>query len=148
VSTDARRNGSDPRVVIPLGVFGVIASQLAFQQLREELEAQVAQLPDHERSLIAKYLRSGAIVFALMESTRDILHDEFRVAGGSAVLTDGTYYWRLDAADYVERYGIGLPEEFLSHGRSLRWLVPHTDAEEVLRIDRYLSEHARRLQSP
>jgi len=114
-SVDTRQNKKEPGAVLPLGLFGVIAPQKAFDQL---------------------------------ESTRDMLDDAFRVAGGSAVLTDGTYYWRLDAAEYVERYGVGLPGDFLSHGRRLHWLIPRTDPEEVLRVDRFLSEHGRRLRSP
>lgn len=133
-------------MVVPLGLFGVVASQQAFRRLRDEIERLAGELPEQERPLIANYLRSGAIVFALMESSHDILKDAFRVAGGSAVLTDGTYYWRLDAADYVERYGIGLPEEFLSYGRRLQWLAPRTDPEEIAGVDRYLFEHARRLR--
>ena len=147
-SVDTRQNKKEPGAVLPLGLFGVIAPQKAFDQLRDDMRALVHQLPQEERASIASYLRSGAMVFAIMESTRDMLDDAFRVAGGSAVLTDGTYYWRLDAAEYVERYGVGLPGDFLSHGRRLHWLIPRTDPEEVLRVDRFLSEHGRRLRSP
>ena len=47
-----------------------------------------------------------------MEQTDDVIDGRFTVAGGSAILTDGAYFWRLDTADYVEAYGVRLPEEF------------------------------------
>jgi hypothetical protein len=33
-------------------------------------------------------------------------------------MSDGTFYWRLDAADYVETYGTALPAAFMSHARA------------------------------
>jgi hypothetical protein len=55
-------------------------------------------------------------------------------------MSDGRYYWRLDTADYVEHYGVGLLPEFLravdaSGGRP----VPITP-EDVRRIDLQLTE--------
>lgn len=131
----------------PLGVFGVIASQLDFEQMRSELLSRADVLPADQRVSIARYLRSGTIVFALMEHTRDVIAGAFQVAGGSAVLTDGAYYWRLDAAEYIEHYGIGLPDDFLHHGCSLKWSARPMGQEEILDVDRYLTDHERRLRS-
>ncbi len=82
-----------------------------------------------------------------MEYTSDILSGAFDVAGGSAVLTDGTYYWRRDAAEYVEHYGIGLSDDFLRHGRDREWSAPEVARDEILRIDRFLIAHGHRLGS-
>ena len=134
--------------VIPLGVFGVLALQREFEQARGDLLTLQGLIPEHERRISAGYLRSGAIVFAIMEYSRDVLEGAFGVSGGSAIRTDGTYFWRLDAANYVEQYGIGLPDHFLRHGRRLQWLTPTVSPQDVLSIDHYLREHAPRLRMP
>lgn len=152
-----------PESVKPLGLFGKFPGS---ELKRGELLALAGALAEGERAAIASYLRAGAIVFAIMECTKDVIGafpkirrenirpgvnileawgGAFAVSGGSAILTDGTFYWRLDAADYVEHYGIGLPEEFLCHGRSLGWSAPQLTPERVLAIDRYLMESARTL---
>lgn len=73
------------------------------------------------RAPVAAYLRAGTVLFAIMEYTTDALERRFGVPGGSAVLSDGTYYWRLDAADYVEVHGPAVPAEAVEHMRSLDW---------------------------
>jgi hypothetical protein len=125
-------------VVAPLGIFGLFIPQIELEQRRGELLALQGEIPENERPLIARYLRDGATVFAIMEYTRDVVGKAFGVPGGSAILTDGTYYWRRDTADYVEHYGIGLPDDFLRHGRALAWSAPALSPEDVLSIDRYL----------
>src|SRR5262249_54303886 len=125
----------------------------------------VGKLREDERAAIAHYLRSGSIVFALMEHTwdaiggtpprrgdlrpgvrlRDVVGGAFDIAGGSAVLTDGTYHWRRDAAEYVEHYGVELPDDFLRHGRSQSWSSVPMSQEEILAVDRYLHGHMRPL---
>jgi len=144
--------------------------QREFEQLREELLVLAGAIPREERSAIASYLRAGAIVFAFMEWTTDVVGafrkprldrkkvtgthildvvgGAFDTAGGSGICTDGFYYWRADAADYVEHYGIGLPEDFLRHGRSSGWIAPPTmTEEEVFPVHEYLVKHGRRLRS-
>jgi len=139
------QKGEVVRAVAPLGLFGVVTGEHEFARLRDELRALVGALPKDERSSIAAYLRSGAITAAIMEYTHDMLNGAFGVSGGSAVLTDGTYYWRYDTADYVEHYGIGLPEEFLRHGRSLGWVARPLSQEDILALDAYIYKHGRRL---
>jgi len=97
--------------LLPLGIFG--GGPSITTSFADELESRREQMPVEERHAVAHYLRSGSMVMAWMEHTTDCLHGAFGVPGGSAIMTDGTYYWRLDAADYVETYGIGLPQEFL-----------------------------------
>lgn len=134
--------------VKPLGLFGMLGGEPELAQLRASLEARRGEIADAERPAIAAYLRGGAIVFAIMEWTNDVLEGAFDLAGGSAVLTDGRYYWRRDSAEYVERYGIGLPDEFLQLGRSAEWSVPTVDRDALLRIDAFLMEHGRRIGGP
>jgi hypothetical protein len=148
--------------VIPLGVFGLLWP-VDEEPVRSALRPLVGMLPEAERPAIASYLRAGEMILAYMEGTSDVLGafpkprleklytsvdileivgGAFAVSGGSAILTDGTYYWRLDTADYVEHYGVGLPEDFLRHGRSLGWSMPPMSPEDALAVDRYLMKHA------
>jgi hypothetical protein len=113
------------------------------QTLRAALHELRGGIPEGERTRIADYLRSGRIVVAMMEYTRDVLENRFGVSGGSALHTDGTYYWRRDAAEYVQHYGIRLPTDFVDHGRRLNWSPPDLPAETIAAIDDYLTAHAR-----
>jgi hypothetical protein len=131
--------------VLPLGVFGVSAGQEEMTRLRDELRSRANVIPRQKRAPIAHYLRGGTVIFAIMEYTRDVIAGAFGASGGSAILTDGSYYWRLDAADYVEHYGIGLPEEFVAHGQNAGWRIPSLARDEALAIDRFLLSHIRKL---
>jgi len=134
--------------VSPLGIFGVLAGQRDMERIREDLRALADSIPGRDRPLVANYLRTGSIVIALMEQTHDVLDGAFGVPGGSAIHTDGIYYWRRDAAEYVLHYGIGLPADFLEHGARLAWVPPSLNREEVLAIDDYLVRSIRRLTVP
>jgi hypothetical protein len=155
------------RVVTPLGIFGFVWGQPEFEKLRDDILPLVGVLPREECPAIAKYLRAGALVSAIMEWTsdvigafpeprrdlpkygvhiRDVEGGRFDVAGGSGILTDGTYCWRRDTAEYVEHYRVGLPEGFLHHGRSLGWVAPTVTEDEVLAVADYLAKHALELR--
>ncbi|MGW5068040.1 hypothetical protein ACWEQJ_18300 [Streptomyces cyaneofuscatus] len=125
--------------VTPLGIFGTIASQSAFSENIEELRQRAGVIPGMERAKIAEYLRSGTPIIALMGFSEDVLGGKFSRSGGTAIMSDGRFFWRLDAADYVEHYGIGLPEGFISHGNSRQWIPPVLSREEVAAVDRHLS---------
>src|ERR1700690_4267809 len=102
---DAFVSENSDLVVLPLGVFGVFADQSEMAQLRDKLLTLKGNIAVSERRAIAHYLRTGAMVFPVMEYPRDVIDNAFGVSGGSAIQTDGMYYWRFDASDYVERYG-------------------------------------------
>jgi len=140
-------DGENSGFLKPLGIFGVIASGLDFEQLRDQMYEIVDQIPKQERPKIAEYLQAGAIVFAIMEVTTDVLEGRFaHVVGGSSVLTDGRYYWRRDTAAYVQHYGVSLPEEFLANGKRRNWMPPVVEPEDVLRFDSFLMKSGARLR--
>lgn len=126
-------------LVRPLGVFG-LNGDAPFELTREELEPLVGSLGVDLRAKIGGYLRSGSIVMPIMEYTTDVLEAKFGVPGGSAVNTDGTYYWRYDTADYVETYGIEIGEDAIEHMRLLGWKAPTVGAGRLREIDQFLSE--------
>ncbi|GAA3063407.1 hypothetical protein [Streptomyces glomeratus] len=121
--------------IVPLGVFGSIASQSAFAENAEELRRQLGAIPEGERGKIAEYFRSGTPIIALMGFSEDILGNKFSRSGGTAIMSDGRFFWRLDAADYVEYYRIGLPEEFIAHGTAHQWIAPTLSRYEVIEVD-------------
>ncbi|POX62774.1 hypothetical protein C3492_13840 [Streptomyces sp. Ru62] len=95
----------------------------------------MGEIPKGERKTIAEYLRSGTPIIALMGFSEDILGNKFSRSGGTALMSDGRFFWRLDAADYVEHYGIGLPEEFIAYGTERRWIAPALSRDEVVEVD-------------
>ncbi|MFF9623796.1 hypothetical protein [Streptomyces griseosporeus] len=126
--------------VTPLGIFGRIASQSAFAENADELRRQVGAIPEGDRKKIAAYLRSGTPVIALMGFSEDVLGNRFSRPGGTALMSDGRFFWRLDAADYVEHYGTRLPEEFLTHGTARQWSPRPLTRDEVIAVDDRLAE--------
>ncbi|TQK44646.1 hypothetical protein FBY35_6162 [Streptomyces sp. SLBN-118] len=126
--------------IVPLGVFGSIASQFTFAENADELRRRVGEIPEGARKKIAEYLRSGTPIIALMGFSEDMLGNKFSRFGGTAIMSDGRFFWRLDAADYVEQYGIGLPEEFIAHGTARQWIAAALSRDEVIEVDDRLGE--------
>jgi hypothetical protein len=105
---------------------------------------------------VAAYLRAGSIVCPFMGCLPDVLdgrHEDLReprhrgdrrqrrktaFLGGVALQSDGAYYWRMEAADYVEHYRIGLPDEFIEQMRSLDWKPPILSEEQARTIEEAL----------
>ncbi|MFD8910534.1 hypothetical protein [Streptomyces sp. NPDC059575] len=75
-----------------------------------------------------------------MGYSEDVLGDKFFCPGGPGIMSDGRFFWRGDTADYVEHYGIGLPEEFIAHGTARRWIAPALSREDIIEIDGRLGE--------
>jgi hypothetical protein len=125
--------------VRPVGIFGTVAGQPTWAQHRGEVEALTGNLAADPVKVVS-YLNAGAIVLAFMEYVHDIVGAKFEVAGGSAILTDGTFYWRRDTAAYVEHYQVTLPADFMEHVEEQDWTCPAVPPERVLDIDSFLRE--------
>ena len=65
-----------------------------------------------------------------MEYTRDVIGDRFGVPGGSSIHSDGTYYWRSDAVEYIKEYGIPVPEDAIRLFKSRDWQPPELSPAE------------------
>lgn len=98
------------------------------------------QLPGDIRARVVDYLSACPVFLAWMEYTRDEIDDRFGVDGGSAIASDGTYYWRLDAIEYIREYGIPVPEDALRHFEELNWIPPSIDRSNYLRIYQELDD--------
>ncbi|GAA1559306.1 hypothetical protein [Kribbella lupini] len=102
------------------------------------LETAIETPPDSVRKEVVHYLDACPIFLAWMEYTRDVIGDRFGVGGGSAIVSDGVYYWRFDATAYIEEYGISVPDRAIEHMRSRRWRPPEFSREQYLEIYRQL----------
>jgi len=127
--------------VKPLGVFGP-RNRAEFDLDRATLLAQ-GTIDASTREHVAAYLRSGTLVLALMEYTADVIDGAFGVSGGSGILTDGTYYWRVDAAYYVEHHGIAIEDELVAWMEQHGWRAPEVSSGELAVIDGLLFERLR-----
>ncbi len=75
-----------------------------------------------------------------MEATDDIVGGEFTVMGGSGTNSDGRYFWRRDTANYVEKYGVALPADFVEYALEVGE-PPQLDPVQVKEIDDALMSH-------
>jgi hypothetical protein len=131
--------GTDMANLKPLGVFGEREYQKKWgPEVAEELRRIVGEIPKSERTRISSYLSSGTPILALMGYSSDILDGKFEMAGGMGIMSDGVYFWRQDAAKYVEFYGTALDPQFLTRAEDLNWTAPVITQQEVIELDRYL----------
>lgn len=91
------------------------------------------------RAQVAEYLGRSPMFLPWMEYTRDMIGDRFGVSGGSAVYSDGAYYWRGDAVEYIKEYGVPIPDEAIRHFRARHWSPPEFSREERLVVYKQLS---------
>lgn len=104
----------------PLGVYAALRS-IDDESRGQVLAATIGSIDEGRRGSIVKYLRTATMVMPIMEHTVDLIGGIFGVDGGSALRSDGSFFWRADTADYVEHYGVALPVEFLAHGGASGW---------------------------
>lgn len=98
------------------------------------------EMPADLRARVSDYLAGCPVFLAWMEYTRDELEDRFGVSGGSAIASDGLYYWRLDAVEYIKEYGIPVPAEAIAHFQKASWTPPTLDRDAYIEIYQELDE--------
>jgi hypothetical protein len=84
----------------------------------------VGGLDPEIKERVAHYLRGGAVLLAYFNLSEDVLDDARLPIGPAEIRTDGEWVWPSDLAYYVERYGVGLPSEFVGHLAEKRWEPP------------------------
>ena len=98
---------------------------LPLEQRRDAVHrlcSETQRHPDTEKSM--NYLRAGVPFMLIAGVTRDWLSEDQKVIGPPHVLTDGKWSWTADVSYYLERYGLSLPEDFVTHMKSNDWKVP------------------------
>ncbi|GAA1550878.1 hypothetical protein [Streptomyces globosus] len=101
---------------------------------RSSLRDHVRSGAAYPKAEVAGYLGSGHPVLDVTETTRDALEGRFWVPGGSSLLSDGRFVWRVDLARYVDAYNLELPAAFVSFAAGNGFSVPPPDREQLLRI--------------
>jgi len=97
-------------------------------------------MPVELRSLVAAYLEDSPVIHAWMGYSTDVIGGRFEVPGGNAISSDGVFYWRYDAANYVREYGIDIPEEALAHFQKRQWKPPIFTRDELIEVHDRLTE--------
>ncbi|MCX4716853.1 hypothetical protein OG818_13680 [Streptomyces virginiae] len=108
---------------------------------REPIGDKVRDRTPYPKAEIKRYLDSGHPIFDIMESTIDVVEGAFRVPGGSSLLSDGRFVWRVDLAAHVERYHLELPANSSS-------MPATTDSRCLLRICRPCAPSPRLRRAP
>lgn len=117
------------------------------QRLPSIIESRNRLSPENAAKVTA-YLREGAWVAPIMEFVRDPFQPTVRklgvpmpgVPGGSSLISDGVWIWRLDLAYFVENYRIGLPTEFIEH--ALSFDITKIDIPSIeAKLDEYWKEY-------
>jgi hypothetical protein len=97
----------------------------------ESLENGVAKVSLENMDRIISYLKSGVAGVVAPAISRDFLSPRHEIIGSLALRTDGEFLWPSDLAHYVEKYRVGLPEDFLRHMEMNDWQVPVVDTSAL-----------------
>ncbi|MFD0419437.1 hypothetical protein [Streptomyces sp. NPDC127108] len=90
--------------------------------------------PEYPLQEVGSYLHSGYPILDVMEATADVIGKAFHVPGGSSILTDGSFVWRVDLASYVEHYAIALPPDFLEFMERHNFKIPHVTQDQLIEL--------------
>ena len=119
----------------PLGVFG-LWSELPLQGA--VLRPLMGALDPETRSKVADYLRRGTAVFAFMAHSRDVLDHLFEVPGGPGIWTDGSYFYRYEAIEYIAHYGIQIPSTALAMMSANEWSPASVDPDRLEEMRKWI----------
>ena len=107
-----------PPTICTCPSIGIRELQIVF--FRKQLEKLQQPYPQDNIQRIIDYLTSGYVFSSVFEVMLDPFTDEF--VGYSHVLSDGVWWWEQSLSDYVKKYHIGLPEEFIVHMKNNNWV--------------------------
>ena len=83
-----------------------------------------------------RYLECSPIILPWMECTEDLIGGKFKVLGGSAIMSDGKYFWRYEAGMYLRHYPIRVPDEAITYFKSRHWDPPEFTSVEIAELER------------
>ena len=61
----------------------------------------------------------------------DVLSDAHNKICAVGVLTDGVWCWPTDLFYYVEKYDVGVPDDFRAHMQSKNWRVGSVNSSNL-----------------
>ena len=88
---------------------------------------------------LMRYLECSPIILPWMECTEDLIGRKFKVLGGSAVMSDGKYFWRHEAGEYLRHYPIRVHDEAIAHFRLRRLNPPEFTSAKIAELERVLT---------
>ena len=94
--------------------------------------------PDTLERLI-RYLENCPTILAWMVYTEDLIGGRFSVAGGSATMSDGKYFWRYEAGMYLRYYPIRVSDEAITYFKSRHWNPPEFTSAKIAELERVLT---------
>ena len=89
------------------------------------------KMPMESVPLVLDYLASGVPVFDIMEASTDPFDNNKRMSGGPSLVSDGDWVWRNDLAYFVEKYRLGLSDEFIQQVRSCKTVAVDKHVEII-----------------
>lgn len=75
-----------------------------------------------KQGILLSSIRDGDLVCRLRGNYEFRIHDFF---------TDGAYIWTRGLIDYYEKMGIILPDDFIEHIKSNKYIAPKTISKEI-----------------
>ncbi|WP_405179648.1 hypothetical protein OG225_38745 [Nocardia sp. NBC_01377] len=69
-------------------------------------------------------MRSATTVFDVLEDVTDLFRPGNVIPGGSSLISDGRWIWRVDSIHYLADHPLAFPEAFLRHVRSAEYRPP------------------------
>lgn len=101
-------------------------------------DAVDAIAPDLAARLVG-YLEKGRLLAAVPAPGIDVIDPTQPYVSPPHLLTDGRWVWPADLAHYVERYRVGVPDEFLADIEAAGWTIEVSD-EQIEAISEALIE--------
>ncbi|AUW46865.1 hypothetical protein [Rhizobium leguminosarum] len=87
------------------------------------IDSSFSEFSLEKRAKVIAYLRSGTVCVVSPGLSRDVVSAERNIIGSLSLLTDGVFLWPSDLAYYIEKYSVGIPQEFLEHMEQNAWVI-------------------------
>ncbi|HEV3157458.1 MAG TPA: hypothetical protein VGZ00_08960 [Candidatus Baltobacteraceae bacterium] len=105
------------------------------------LQEERGKLASDKAPNICEYLRNAGLLAATGTFVDDWFDGSKKNVAPREVRTDGEWAWLGDLAYYVEKYQVGIPQEFISHMAERQWVPPKlSDAQLIKAANDYLSQ--------
>ena len=97
-----------------MNVIGIYREMVGISDKLKSIQEDSGLIDKNIAEKAARYLSSGIPVIDFMEATYDPFDKNAVISGGSSLLSDGHWVWRVDLAYLVEKYCLWLPDELIS----------------------------------
>ncbi len=111
--------------------------KVGFYSELEDEDASTGKIAGSEGMLkanseqISNYLETGIQLLVCPGLSVDVLDKNKNIIGTMGVKTDGVWAWPSYLPYYVDRYQVGLPEEFLEHIKKTKNIPSEIDVSNL-----------------